>query len=73
MAENLCKICTAKHVGCHSKCSSYQAWRAELEEKRRKVYREKAKENRVTRYMIDQPEKMKRSKSTNGVMRNHKK
>lgn len=28
-----CKDCTERHIGCHSTCETYKAFRAELEEK----------------------------------------
>ena len=62
-----CKICTVCHVGCHSKCLSYQAWRSEHLEEMRQVKCEKAKDERFEDYKAQSIYKMKNSRATNGM------
>lgn len=35
-ANNPCQHCEDRHVGCHSECEQYKAWKDEVEEKRQK-------------------------------------
>ena len=36
MTRNPCYLCEDRYVGCHGKCESYKAWRAEYDEMKKK-------------------------------------
>ena len=37
MMKNPCKDCPDRHLGCHSKCERYKAWKKEREELKEKA------------------------------------
>ena len=47
-----CQDCTGRHINCHSECDKYKTWKAELEDKRSKVKKERNKEAAMNEYKV---------------------
>lgn len=38
---NPCNGCAEREIGCHGKCERYKVWRADLDEKNERIYKER--------------------------------
>ena len=47
-----CQDCMDRHLNCHSECEKYKTWKADLEDKRSKVKKERNKEAAMNEYKI---------------------
>ena len=57
--DNPCKDCPDRHIGCHSDCERYLAWRKVYDERNSKVFNERSKSRAVDKYLIDRSIKVK--------------
>ena len=45
-----CKDCENREIGCHGNCEKYKAWKAELQEMKKQIGKEKMKLYRLDGY-----------------------
>ncbi len=55
-----CKGCEKRYPGCHSKCSGYISWRAELDKRNAEIRAEKEAETSYWNGFLETQKRMKR-------------